>query len=359
MKVMKLGGLLLPQQTPDNMKHLPWVDYSTLTAVNMCPRWGIIHNVHGKRWDVMGRRMPLEAGKAMHDLFAAVRMFELMDTYHAKSQAIPMYINFHGQSLFGIERWDEAMNLFFEQDDYSTRMMRFGLNILETTGFHDDPSDRKRTQTNLEGAGIAYMDQYPKKRYIPVVDEASGFVGVEMHFDLLLDESLGFDVPVRFVGKTDGVCHDMLASAREEVAENKTGSRIDTVWIDGFTINHQPTGYCVAASVLLGKPIWTTTMWGTQIPVPKSSMFTNGQARMPVTRDVDNLTEWYKWIKHTWDIIQTWYDTPTDAPMYTHSCSRYFSSCPLIPLCAVGPAERKQVFDNEMITDRWNPLEAE
>lgn len=353
----------LPVLTPETHKHLPWVDFSTLTAVNTCPRWGVINSYHGKRWKVGGRSMALEAGRAMHDLFAAVRMFELMQHDIDNHERIRAFIRVHGERLFGEVRWSEAMQMFHEADDYNTRMMRFALNLLETAGFYDDPSDRKRTQTNLETAAIAYIDMYPKRRYIPYTDEHTGFVGVEMHFDLLFDDEFwhAAGVPglpsVRFVGKMDALCYDLQNNSRLEVQENKTGSRIDTVWMDGFTISHQPTGYDVAASVTLGTDIWTTNMWGSQIPVPKQSMFTNGQARIPVTRDDDQVREWIKWVAHTWAEIVKYQDSPTDAPMYTHSCSRYFSSCAFIPLCAEGPEQRKRIFEQEMITERWSPLE--
>lgn len=353
---MKIGNTALPILTPDDKKHLPWYDYSTLTAVNMCPRWGIIHNVHGKRFESSARRMPLEAGKAMHDMFAAVRMFELWETLAGLwGTDKEKLITAHGKKLFGDERWHEFIYIAREQDDYDTRMMRCGLHILETSGFHDDPNDKMRTQTNLETAAIAYISSYPKRRFIPVVREDIGFVGVEMQFDLLIE--LPNRQPFRFLGKTDAVCHDTYADNKSEVGENKTGSRIDVVWIDGFATNHQPTGYCIAASVLLERPVWTTQMWGTQLPVPKQSMFSNGQARVPVERDENAVIEWYRWLDHTVGLIEQYNDTPTDAPMYTHSCSRYFSSCSFIPLCACGPDERRHIYDNEMVVERWNPTE--
>jgi len=49
---------------PTTDKTLPWVDYSTLSAVNVCPRWGLIHNWHGKHLPSgVERVLPLEAGR--------------------------------------------------------------------------------------------------------------------------------------------------------------------------------------------------------------------------------------------------------------------------------------------------------
>src|SRR6187402_565636 len=66
---------------PTTDPSLPWVDYSSLSAVNTCPRWGIIHSIHGKRLPTgVERVLPLEAGRAMHDVFAACRFFDLIQS---------------------------------------------------------------------------------------------------------------------------------------------------------------------------------------------------------------------------------------------------------------------------------------
>lgn len=359
--------------TEEDKASLPWLDYSALTALNVCPRWGLIHSVYGKRFMSNDRAMPLEAGKAMHDMFAAVRMFELMD-HHVRSSVnpagVPDFIDAHGRKLFKSsmfpDRWDEALQIFDQQDDYDTRMMRFGLHMLETSGFHDNPNDRRRTQTNLETAAITYIDRYPKKRYIPVASALTGFVGVEVGFDIVLPTT----PRIRFVGKVDGLCYDtMQQTAKAEVQENKTGSRIDQVWADAFVVGHQVTGYCVAMSTVLQEDVNSGVIWGTQIPVPKTSAFGDGHARVPAHRNQRQMQEWLQWVQSTLDTVKPYLPEqfqfagerlhPTDAPMYTHSCNRYFRSCSLIPLCAEEPDMRKHILDNEMAEERWNPLSEE
>lgn len=355
---------ILRASTEEDKATLPWIDYSGLTALNTCPRWGLIHSVHGKRFGTVDRAMALEAGTAMHDMFAAVRMFELMDSQMQtinlcsgeKDRVIPRYIYEHGAKLFTSsmyeDRWNEAMQIFDSPDDYDTRIMRFGLYILETSGFIDDPSDRRRTQTNLESAAIAYIDKYPKKRYIPYVDPVRQFVGVEIGVDVVLNTRPLY----RFAGKVDGLCHDTMSKGRLGIHENKTGARIDAVWANAFHVGHQPTGYLAAISAMLGQPVDVGIAWGTQLPLPKSSMYGDGSMRQPFARNERQINEWLAWIQHTLDVALPFVDNPTDAPMYTHSCNRYFKSCSLIPLCVEEPEQRKHIFDKEMHVDRWSPL---
>lgn len=354
---------------PTTDKTLPWVDYSTMSAVNTCPRWGLIHNWHGKHLPSgVERVLPLEAGRAMHDVFASVRLFDLIT--HTKKEAPqsllpnPLLVNIHkyADRLFAnnyeSDRWRKAMRYFDTGEDAETRCMQMALSLLETSGYHDDPKDTRRTQANLESAAISYVQRYPLGRFIPLCNQDASMIGVEVPFDVTLHDKE--DKPlIRFIGRVDGVCIDTLRPSNTvpEVHENKTGSRIDTVWSNSFDTSHQVTGYCVAMSCILGYPVRDVVMWGLQLPVPKASSYSDGIMRYPTSRNEETFFEWQLWVQDTLDNIMKYEDDPTNAPMYTHSCSRYFRSCSLIPLCTETRERRKHIFDNEMITERWSPLE--
>jgi hypothetical protein len=109
-------------------------------------------------------------------------------------------------------------------------------------------------------------------------------------------------------------------------------------------------------STILQLPIRNVVMWGLQLPVPKSSMYSDGIMRYPTTRDEQAFREWELWVRHTIEVFNTYFSDPTNAPMYTHSCNRYFRSCAFIPLCCETRAQRKHIYDNEMVTERWSPL---
>lgn len=345
-------------------KTLPWVDYSTLAAVNTCPRWGLIHSWHGKHLPSgVERVLPLEAGRAMHDVFACCRLFDLITNTAAFPDKIAN-IHKYAERLFNTtaepNRWQLATRYLSTGEDAETRCMQMALSLLETSGYHDDPRDTKRTQSNLESAAIAYIQRYPLGRFIPLCNDDASVVGVEIPFDLTLHNDK--DLPtIRFVGRVDAVCVDTMrpSDPTPEVHENKTGSRIDTVWSNSFETSNQVTGYCIAMSAVLDTPVRNCVMWGLQLPVPKASSYSDGVMRYPVTRSDEANYEWAKWVIHTMGIIADFEGDPTNAPMYTHSCNRYFRSCSLIPLCCENAAQRKHIFDNEMKTERWSPLEVD
>jgi len=343
---------------------LPWVDYSTMSAVNTCPRWGIIHSWHGKRLPTgVERVLPLEAGRAMHDVFAACRLFDLFSVLEKDINATKKIDNLHayaGRMFNNAEypdRWTQALAYINSSEDAETRCMQMCLNLLETSGYHDDPRDNRRTQANLESAAISYVQRYPLGRFIPICNDDATQIGVEVPFDVTLHDH--DDKPlIRFIGRVDAVCYDTLRpnDTTPEVHENKTGSRIDSVWSNSFDTSNQVTGYCVAMSVILGIPIRNVVMWGLQLPIPKASSYSDGIMRYPTTRNEQSFYEWQAWVRHTLGIILLYEDDPTNAPMYTHSCNRYFRSCAFIPLCCETSEQRKHIFDNEMVVDRWSPL---
>jgi len=338
---------------------LEWVDYSTLTAVNTCPRWGLIHSYHGKNLPSgVERVLPLEAGRAMHDVFAACRFFDLIQCINpAQFGAVNHYAERLFSNALHNDRWAQAMHYYHGSEDAETRLMQMCLNLLETSGYHDDPRDSKRTQSNLESAAINYVQRYPLGRFIPICNDDASVIGIELPFDVTLCED--DEQPLlRFIGRVDGVCRDTLRpnDPLPEVHENKTGSRIDTVWSNSFDTSHQVTGYCIAMSAILNQPINNVVMWGLQLPVPKSSTYSDGMMRYPTSRTAEAYYEWQTWVRHTLNVITAYRDDPTNAPMYTHSCNRYFRSCSFIPLCTETAERRKHIYDNEMVTDRWSPL---
>jgi len=345
---------------------LPWVDYSTMTAINTCPRWGLINSWHGKHLSAgVERVLPLEAGRAMHDVFAACRFFDLIHSIGVGDK--PDYdgivlkrIFEYATKLFATKenplRWQQAFSYYLSGEDEITRCMQMCLNLLETSGYYDDARDNKRTMSNLESAAINYIQRYPLGRFIPIMTDE--FIGVEVPFDVTLHDSR--DNPLmRFIGRVDGVCLDTMrpSDTTPEVHENKTGSRIDTVWSNSFDTSHQVTGYCIALSCVLGLPVRNVVMWGLQLPVPKSSAYSDGIMRYPTSRDERAFHEWKTWVHHTLLTIEVYEHDPVNAPMYTHSCNRYFRSCSLIPFCCESDRDKRQhMFDHEMTSERWSPL---
>src|SRR3954467_12133141 len=89
--------------TADDM-HLETFDHTKLSAVNVCPTWGILRYQMHKRMPGDGRSMALEAGSAMHECFSFIRLVSLVNQFDGRPDFQGQIWQHHGTRLFGAER---------------------------------------------------------------------------------------------------------------------------------------------------------------------------------------------------------------------------------------------------------------
>lgn len=331
---------------------LPAFDNTKLVALNTCPTWGLItYDQHKHMYD--GRIMALEAGKAAHEFFAAhAYMYGQANGFDSENEGI---------RLFGEERFQNMLASVSSLEDFRTRMLQFSITALETSGFVDDDSDKKRTMANIEEMCIAYADFYDFNEYPPAVID--GHLCVEIPFDITITfddriyAGLGFVQQYRFIGKIDGLNWSDTDKTKLRVRENKTASKLGEHWENAFEVTNQTTGYQIAASCLFDIPINESIIYGTCLPLPKN-IFLNGLARVPAIREQHHYDDWFIWF---YDTVQQWEkhrSNPTMAPKYTHSCGRYFRTCSMIGLCQ-APADEREDIMNNMFHKEWSPLHEE
>jgi hypothetical protein len=334
-------------------QHLPAYDNTKLVALNTCPTWGILRYGMHKTMSAPNatRQMALEMGTAAHDVFAAVRLWQVH-----KYQSRPDLADFHGPRLFGDTRYQAMLSSVDNREDDRAQSLAFSLSALETSGFYDDPSDKRRTFTNLEEACIAYIDRWQWNRmpvWIRNGNDPHSDIGIELPFDIVLSFLLadGQCREFRFIGKADGLHtrNDALV-----LHENKTASRLDDAWQQSFLLSSQITGYCIALSLWAGQSISTAEIYGMSVPLPKNYDF-GGIVRETVPRFGHHFSRWFDWFLHTALLEESYRNDPIGAPKYTHSCNRYFRPCSMIPFCDADDEEQQRIL-GEMFEDEWNPL---
>lgn len=334
---------------------LPAFDFTKLTAINTCPRWGLIRYDQHKRMPGNGRETALEMGAAAHQCFAAIRLFELLEFGPERygEEYDREAVDKRGIDLFGADRYAEILRLHGSSEDRRQRLCATAIYVANTAGYYDDPKDRRRTLSNLENSLIAYIDRSEIGRRVPLVQP---FIGIEVPFDVTIefqhDGPNAWGEKLRYIGKVDAVVDNM---GKVELEENKTASRLDNSWQDSFLTSHQVTGYTVAISTILKELVTDCLIKGLMVPLPKTYDM-GGVVNVYVSRDHWRIREWYKWVYDTFLTWQKWKDRPLDAPEYTHSCNRYFRSCSFIPLCAMADPEERKLTLSQMEHDEWNPL---
>jgi len=327
-----------------------------------------------------GRAMALEAGSAMHDVFAAVRLYDL-----AIFQQHQDHTRYHGSRLFGEDRWRSiSAHIPFTTGHSEANLRSTALEALYTSGFHDDPFDSRRTVANLEEASIEYVDRWPLAKHpiwVRDIQDPTSNVGIEVPFELVLTFQLstpkasGVSPPVeypytrvtvgepevwvweqsyRFIGRMDGL--HLFSGRHLEVQENKTAARLNDGWKMSFEMSHQVTGYMIAASIWLQAQVEHATVIGLQIPQPKRSP-ESGLVRLPLTRRPHQFADFFRWFYDTVQVWEKYRENIFDAPQFTHSCNRYFRPCNMIPFC-VGDMDEKQQILTEMEPYEWSPIDA-
>lgn len=321
-------------------------DYTKLTAANTCPTFGVLrYGLHKTEYslDKGGRNLAIECGKACHDYFAALRMWTLLERHEVDE----LRVTEHAFKMFGKERWNLMRDVPQDGDRVNNAMM-FALDALHTTGYYDDPSDRRRTMSNMEASCLVYSDRYFKANMPVYVQD--DLIGVEIAFVVRVRNMLD-DTVIHYCGKIDGV---HMWEDKVVIAENKTAGQLNDAWRMAFAISNQVTGYTVAASCIFNKEIDTAIVMGVQVPPPKD-IFTGTSFEL-CTRSMSDKERWCEWLFHSAKVYDAYVDNPTDAPRYSHSCNRYFSACQFIPYCSLPRDEQMQALE-DMNEDVWSPLD--
>ena len=343
-------------KTPDSAKDILTIyDHSGLSAVNTCPKWGLIRYGKSLVMPGTGRAMALEAGEAAHWGFAAVRLYQLMMySDHPSREIIGMR---HGERIFG-KHFDEIYQASHTGMTERERVINMACKAMYCSGFYDEPTDLRRTVANIADCLVAYVDRWDMQRY-PVWyenDTADARVGVEIPFDMLISMTADNErLSVRYCGKIDGLHWDRDNKKVHVVHENKTGSRLDDAWLAQWRLSHQITGYSIGSTVELDVQVDKAHVIGMKIPTGRDV----ASAIRPetVNRNPKMLEDFFRWVAHTLkEQIIPHQDDVINAPMYTHSCNRYFRECPLLPLCTASEEEQKQIL-GEMEVKKWSPLD--
>ena len=90
--------------------------------------------------------------------------------------------------------------------------------------------------------------------------------------------------------------------------------------------------------------------------IPIGKVPAEGIRREYVNRSPLLCEKWANWFVTSIQMENAWKDNVVQAPMYTHSCNRYFRSCAFLPFCAEDSVENKLSIIDEMENDEWNPL---
>lgn len=316
--------------------------------------------------------MALEAGSQMHEVFSAVRLWQVM-----YKQQLVSHANYAGDRLFPEDRWLNAINRANEElrvthtkplqeSNYRDHLMSLTFAILHGGPFYDDPADNIRTIENMEKATIGYvdhrlrlMDAWPIWIEDKTARGVKKRIGVEQVFDVVLEYSDG--KVLRYIGTIDGLTL-RVRNNLVHLEENKTASRLDDGWRESFKIANQVTAYCASVTSAFGIDVWNCYVTGVKI---KPGAYGDNIVDFVVPRTPAAVLTWGNWVRWTVEALYEPYigdrmgeTTPNfeDVPRFTHSCNRYFRPCNMIPFCDDTPEGRLAQWE-QMVEAELSPSE--
>lgn len=324
-------------------QHLPYYSHSIVEAIETCPKWGLIRYKDRKYFRASYRALALEAGSAMHEVFSAFRLWQIF-----RIQNLPHHFKHHAVRLYGLDRYEACWK---EKPNKRDEVMSFCFEILNSGEYYDDPGDKIRTMANMEVTTIRYTDEQLKVMdrnpiWIQDLNDPTALVGVEIPFDIVVDDA------IRYIGTIDGIVDHIVD--HERLDENKTASRLDEAWREAFRVKFQPTGYTVAGRLVTGKHITKTRIIGVKI---KQTNSMEDYLSFMEERDDEHFISWYDNLWYTHYLTVGYEGRYLNAPMFTHSCNRYFRPCGFIDLCA-GSIEDQQLMYDSMEVTPLTPSEA-
>jgi hypothetical protein len=260
----------------------------------------------------------------------------------------------HGARMYGSDRLVQIQEAVADAEDVIDVCRRGAIAVLDSSGFYDDPRDKRRTLNNMEECAFAYINRWRFDHPVWTRDGSNPIadVGIEIPFDLVVSIT-GMDMlDFRLTGRVDGIHRNTRNQLT--VHDNKTASRLNDSWSMSQVLNHQYTGYCIAASVFTGEPVNNAEILGLAVPLPKAYDF-GSYIREPIQRLDHHYNQWLTWLVHTVKLCRQYADDPYGAPKYTHSCNRYFRPCAFIPFCDSDDDEKHRIVQ-EMEHDEWSPL---
>lgn len=325
----------------DLMSQGMWLDHTRANAIHTCNRWGVVRYMHNKALSVEGRAVPLECGSAMHQAFAAMNLHRLAQQGFSKLGMVGQFNRIFGNLDEDHEARCDMLQKLLNADSPDS----IALEALYTSGFYDDPADKRRTMSNMEVSLLHFLTRQDKEYPIFIQDN---FVGIEVPTRIVIDYG---DAKLLYLGRVDAVKQDgdLILPI-----DYKTASNVSNAWETQWQTSHQMTGYCVSLQVMLQLPVYNFAVEGLQIPLPKTNEY-KGYVFARYPRSNRQFGEFFNWVRMALDIWMMFKDKPFNTVQNTNACYRYFRPCPFLPICTIGDDDPDMTLE-EMVDASWNPL---
>lgn len=344
MKILHVDARL---PTPED-ETLPWVDFSTLKEIQLCPTKGVVKYIAHKWPTAEHRDMPLEAGNAFHLMCAAWNLYKLGD----KEKISELFGSPYAFPLCAMLDSVEA-----SVAGGGDPAILFALSALhDASGFYDNPDDKKRTTKAIEDAFMLHWVPNQLENVTGTLVAVEKPIEYVLTIEYLDNTAAVCTCKVKYRGRVDKVMRG--ATGLLPVDYKTTTLGLDSEYSAQFELPHQLTGYSIGLRLLF--PDEEISPFGmieaVKLPPAKregASSYFRG------TFDI-NICEFAQFVIDNYQHIETYLqssnieDVERRAPT---ACNAYFARCPLLSTLCVNSEDDRNMLLEDFDDYSWNPHE--
>jgi len=210
----------------------------------------------------------------------------------------------------------------------------------------------------LAGYFLSNLRNFPI--YIEDVNDPSKSIGIEKSMDVIFTCDVMNEVgeiiqhSIHFIGLGD-VLYQNPETKRVKLGEYKTTSSMNDAWREQFRTRHQQSAYIGALQAYFPNVADECILIGSALPVRKTSA---PNMHFPIYRDKEAVAQFLSTALTALNFMAAYRDErAVDAPMFSHSCNRYFRPCSLLDLCSAQRDDQLVMWDQMAISPEMSPSE--
>jgi hypothetical protein len=179
-------------------------------------------------------------------------------------------------------------------------------------------------------------------------------IGIEKSLDVVFTAYFDNDIvsSIRFIGLVD-VLYSRVGNP-VKLGEYKTTSSMNDGWMEAFRTRNQQSAYYGALHAFFDNVADGIIMTGSTIPVRKTTVSVQ---HFEIDRGSQNVKDFLRTALFAEDLIKKHVDNPIFAPMFTHSCNRYFRPCALLDLCTAEQSDQLVMLETMNVSEEMSPSE--
>jgi hypothetical protein len=214
------------------------------------------------------------------------------------------------------------------------------------THYPANPANEKDARTR--GRGIEILHEYLDKWRT----DSFEVIAVEIPFEIPFYDDDKSSILFKYIGRIDILTRDF---GKLKPWDHKTTSRFGEMFLSGFKLSTQCTGYIKATSLVTNEKIYEMDINAIRVT---TKITEESFLRFTTTRDEEDLKAWEQEVLDAFKDIRSrrlsgvW-------PKHSYACTAYNRLCEYYPICSVNGDAKENTIEMAYTVSKWHPMKEE